>query len=77
MIGNVPATQLVVSLAPVGQRAAGRLAVEAGLAGNLDPIASFANLIALLMVRKEGLPLRRIVALQAAVGLAAFLPALL
>ncbi len=77
VIGNVPATQLVVSLASVSHAAASRLAVQAGLAGNLDPVASFANILALTMVKRAGLPLKRTVLLQAAVGVVAFLPAFL
>lgn len=74
-ISNVPATQLVLSAATVTPHAAPILAVSAGLAGNIDPISSFANLLALLMVRRSGLPIRRAVALQVVTGLVAFLPA--
>ncbi len=77
LISNVPATQLIVSLSPVSHAAASRLAVEAGLAGNLDPVASLANVLALTMVRKAGLPLRRTILLQVAVGIVAFLPVFL
>ncbi|HVC26872.1 MAG TPA: SLC13 family permease [Nitrososphaerales archaeon] len=76
-ISNVPATQLVLSTTTVAPHAAPILAVDAGLAGNLDPISSFANLLALLMVKRSGMPIRKAVALQLAVGLLAFLPALL
>jgi len=76
-ISNVPATQLVLSTATVTTHAAPILAVDAGLAGNIDPISSFANLLALLMVRRGGLPVRRAIALQLVIGLVAFLPALL
>jgi Na+/H+ antiporter NhaD/arsenite permease-like protein len=74
-ISNVPATQLVLSTTTVTPHAAPILAVSAGLAGNIDPISSFANLLALLMVRRSGLPVRRAIVLQVVIGLAAFLPA--
>ena len=77
LISNVPATQVVVSLASISHAAASRLAVEAGLAGNLGPVASFANVLALTMVKRAGLPLRRTILLQVAVGIVAFLPAFL
>lgn len=77
IISNVPATQLLVSSISISPAVAPKLAVEAGLAGNIDPIASFANLLALLMVKREGLPIRRTIALQLVVGLIAFLPAFL
>jgi Na+/H+ antiporter NhaD/arsenite permease-like protein len=76
-ISNVPATQLVLSTATVTPHAAPILAVDAGLAGNIDPISSFANLLALLMVRRSGLPIRKTIILQVAIGLVAFLPAFL
>jgi Na+/H+ antiporter NhaD/arsenite permease-like protein len=76
-ISNVPATQLVLSTATVTPHAAPILAVDAGLAGNIDPISSFANLLALLMVRKSGLPVGKAVVLQLVIGLVAFLPAVL
>ena len=76
-ISNVPATQLVLSTATVTPHAAPILAVDAGLAGNIDPMSSFANLLALLMVKRSGLPIRKAVVLQLAIGLVAFLPALL
>lgn len=76
-ISNVPATQLVLSTTTVTPHAAPTLAVDAGLAGNIDPISSFANLLALTMVKRSGLPIRRAIVLQLAVGLVAFLPALL
>ena len=77
LISNVPATQLVLSVTSVSSRVAPRIAVEAGLAGNIDPVASFANILALLMVRRAGLPIRRAIALQFLVGIVSFLPALL
>jgi Na+/H+ antiporter NhaD/arsenite permease-like protein len=77
VMSNVPATQLVLSTATVTPHAAPILAADAGLAGNIDPISSFANLLALLMVSRSGLPVRRAVALQLVVGLVAFLPAFL
>lgn len=76
-ISNVPATQLVLSTSSVTPHAAPILAVDAGLAGNIDPISSFANLLALLMVGRSGLPIRRAIVLQLAIGLVAFLPAFL
>lgn len=76
-ISNVPATQLLIQAAGVPAAVAPKIAVEAGLAGNLGPIASFANLLALQMAAKSGVSLRRTVALQAAVGLVAFIPALI
>jgi Na+/H+ antiporter NhaD/arsenite permease-like protein len=75
-ISNVPATQLVLSTATVAPHTAPTLAVDAGLAGNIDPISSFANLLALLMVSRSGISVRRAIALQLAIGLAAFIPAL-
>jgi len=77
LISNVPATQLVLSVASVSAHIAPKIAVEAGLAGNLDPLSSFADILALIMVRRAGLPLRRAIALQLVVGTVAFLPALL
>jgi Na+/H+ antiporter NhaD/arsenite permease-like protein len=76
-ISNVPATQLVLSTATVTSHAAPILAVDAGLAGNIDPISSFANLLALLMVRRSGLSVRKAIVLQLVIGLIAFLPAAL
>jgi Na+/H+ antiporter NhaD/arsenite permease-like protein len=75
-ISNVPATQLVLSTATVTPHAAPILAVDAGLAGNIDPISSFANLLALLMVRRSGVSVKKAIILQLAIGLVAFLPAL-
>jgi len=77
VISNVPATQLVLSTAPVSAHAAPTLAVDAGLAGNIDPISSFANLLALLMAARSGVGVRRAILLQLAVGLVAFVPAAL
>jgi len=77
VISNVPATQLVLSTTTVTPHAAPILAVDAGLAGNIDPISSFANLLALMMVRRSGLPVWKAVALQLAIGVVAFLPAAL
>jgi Na+/H+ antiporter NhaD/arsenite permease-like protein len=76
-ISNVPATQLVLSTATVTPHAAPILAVDAGLAGNIDPISSFANLLALLMVTRSGLSIRKALVMQLAIGLVAFLPAVL
>ena len=75
IISNVPATQLLLSAAHISPSMAPRIAVEAGLAGNIDPIGSFANLLALMLVRRAGLPVGRAIALQLAVGLLSFLPA--
>jgi Na+/H+ antiporter NhaD/arsenite permease-like protein len=77
LVSNVPATQLVLEAVLVQAGAAARLAVEAGLAGSIGPIGSVANLLALLIVRREGLPLRRIIILQFAVGIVSFLPSML
>jgi Na+/H+ antiporter NhaD/arsenite permease-like protein len=76
-ISNVPATQLVLSTSSVSAHVAPKLAVDAGLAGNIDPISSFANLLALQMVARSGLPVRKTILLQVVVGLVAFLPAFL
>ena len=77
LISNVPATQLVLNTAQVGASAAPKLAVAAGLAGNLGPIASFANLLALQIAGRNGVPVKRTLALQLPVGLVSFLPALI
>jgi Na+/H+ antiporter NhaD/arsenite permease-like protein len=77
LISNVPATQLLINGAGVSQQLAPKIAVEAGLAGNLGPIASFANLLALQMAAKAGVSVRRMVALQVGVGILAYLPAVL
>jgi Na+/H+ antiporter NhaD/arsenite permease-like protein len=76
VISNVPATQLVLSNVSVAAQTAPRIAVEAGLSGNLGPIASFANLLAIQMARREGVDVKRVIALQIAVGILVFLPAL-
>ena len=54
-----------------------KIAVEAGLAGNITPVGSFANILALTLVRRAGLPVRRTILLQLAIGLVSFLPAFL
>jgi len=77
LISNVPATQLVLNTAHVSAYVAPKLAVAAGLAGNLGPIASFANLLALQIAARNGVPVRRTLLLQIAVGLVSFLPALI
>ena len=77
VISNVPATQLLIQAAGVSQQLAPKIAVEAGLAGNLGPVASFANLLALQMAAKAGVSVRRMVALQLGLGILAYLPALL
>jgi len=61
----------------VTPHAAPILAIDAGLAGNIDPISSFANLLALLMVKRGGVPIRKAILLQLVIGLVAYLPALL
>lgn len=76
LISNVPATQLLLGLTSIPPHVAPKIAVEAGLAGNIDPVASFANILALLMAKRAGLPLRRTVLLQFVVGVVAFLPAI-
>ena len=77
LISNVPATQLMLATASLSPPAAPRIAVEAGLAGNITPIASFANILALVLVRKGGLPVRRAIFLQLVVGVVSFMPAFL
>lgn len=77
LISNVPTTQLILNTAHVSSQVAPKLAVEAGLAGNLGPIASFANILALQIARRAGLPIRKTIALQLLVGLVSFLPAFL
>ena len=76
VISNVPATQLLIKVSGVTAAVAPKIAAEAGLAGNLGPIASFANLLALQMAARSGIRVRRIIALQIVVGLLAFIPAL-
>jgi Na+/H+ antiporter NhaD/arsenite permease-like protein len=77
IISNVPATQLLLSVSHVPPHIAPQIAVEAGLAGNLDPIASFANILALLIVKRSGLSIRKAVILQLVIGTISFLPALI
>ena len=77
MISNVPATQLLLSVSHVPPHIAPQIAVEAGLAGNLDPIASFANILALLIVKRSGLSIRKAVILQLVIGAISFLPAII
>jgi Na+/H+ antiporter NhaD/arsenite permease-like protein len=77
LISNVPATQLLLGTVGVSVRAAPRIAVEAGLAGNVTPIGSFANILGLVLVKRAGLPVRRAILLQLVVGLVSFLPAFL
>ncbi len=75
LISNVPATQLILSVTSIPANITPKIAVQAGLAGNIDPIASFANLLVLLMVRRAGFSIKRIALLQFAIGLVSFLPA--
>jgi Na+/H+ antiporter NhaD/arsenite permease-like protein len=77
VISNVPTTQLLLSLSSIHSSVAPKIAVEAGLAGNLDPIASFANILALILVKRAGLPIRKAVILQLGIGIVSFLPAFL
>ncbi len=74
IISNVPATQLILTTVVLPAHIAPKIAVEAGLAGNIGPIGSFANVIALLIVRRNGLPIKKAIILQLAVGLVSFLP---
>lgn len=76
IISNVPTTQLILNTAHVSSQIAPKIAVEAGLAGNLGPVASFANILALQIARRAGLPIKRTIALQFVIGLVSFLPAL-
>ena len=75
IISNVPITQLILTTVVLPPHMAPKIAVEAGLAGNIDPIGSFANLIALLIVRRNGLPTRKAIILQLIIGTVSFLPA--
>jgi Na+/H+ antiporter NhaD/arsenite permease-like protein len=77
IISNVPTTQLILTVAALPPRIASQIAVEAGLAGNIDPIASFANVLALLIVKRSGLPIRKAMILQLVIGTISFLPALM
>ncbi|HUH82909.1 MAG TPA: SLC13 family permease [Nitrososphaerales archaeon] len=77
VISNVPATQLILNTVRVSAQVAPKIAVEAGLAGNIGPIGSFANLLALQMARRAGLPIRRTILLQLAIGVVSFAPAFL
>lgn len=77
VISNVPATQLLINTSGVSAYAAPKIAVEAGLAGNLGPVASFANLLALQMAAKGGVSVRKTIALQVVVGVLAYIPALI
>src|SRR5579872_6185730 len=72
LISNVPATQLVLSTTTILPMFAPKIAVEAGLAGNIDPIGSFANLLVLIIVKRAGLPIRKTIALQFVVGIVSF-----
>ncbi len=77
LIGNVPSTQLVIATSHVSTTVAPKIAVDAGLSGNLGPVASFANLLAIQIAAGAGVSVRRIVALQLGIGLISFLPALI
>ncbi|MDG7007211.1 MAG: hypothetical protein JRN06_03070 [Nitrososphaerota archaeon] len=76
-ISNVPATQLLINTSGVTAAVAPKIAAIAGLAGNLGPIASFANLLALQMAARSGVSVKRTIGLQFMVGVLAFIPALL
>ena len=76
IISNVPATQMILNTTHVTPSISSMIAVQAGFAGNIDPIASFANILALQMARRAGIPIRRVIILQLAIGLLSFLPAL-
>ncbi len=75
LIGNVPATQLLLTVGTVPHLIAPKIAVEAGLAGNIDPVGSFANLLALSIARSEKLRIKRAILLQVIVGLVTYIPA--
>jgi Na+/H+ antiporter NhaD/arsenite permease-like protein len=77
VMSNVPATQLILSVATVPMGAATRIAVAAGLAGNIGPIGSFANILALMIIRRNGLSIRRTLIFQFIIGTISFVPALL
>jgi Na+/H+ antiporter NhaD/arsenite permease-like protein len=77
IISNVPATQLILTVATVPVSAASRIAVAAGLAGNIGPIGSFANILALMIIKRNGLSIRRTLIFQFIIGTISFLPALL
>ncbi len=77
LISNVPATQVLLGTATVSAQAVPRIAVEAGLAGNVTPVGSLANILALMIVRRGGLPVRRAILMQFGVGLLSFVPAFL
>lgn len=77
LISNVPATQLILGTVHISAGVAPKVAVAAGFAGNIDPIGSFANILALQMARRAGLRIGRIILVQFLVGLLAFLPAFL
>lgn len=77
IISNVPTTQLILNTVHVSPLVAPKIAVQAGLAGNIGPVASFANILALQIARRAGLPIRRTMMLQFLVGVLTFLPALL
>jgi Na+/H+ antiporter NhaD/arsenite permease-like protein len=76
-ISNVPATQLILNTVHISARVAPKIAVEAGLAGNIDPIGSFANLLALQMTRRAGISIKKTILLQLVIGLVSFVPAFL
>lgn len=76
-ISNVPATQLVLGISNVTPAVASRTAVSAGFAGSIGPLASFANILALQIARRSGVPLKKTVLLQFVVGILSFLPAFL
>ncbi len=76
-ISNVPATQLILGTTTVSAHEAPRIAVEAGLAGNILPLGSFANILALTLARRGGVSVKKAILLQAVVGLVSYIPAFL
>ena len=76
-IRNFPPTQLLIGPAWVLASAAPGIAADVGLAGNLGPFASFANILALQMAANPRVSVKRIVLPQFAIGLVALVPALL
>lgn len=77
VISNVPSTQLLINVTGVSAHVAPKIAAEAGFAGNLSPIGSFANILALQMASRSGVSIKKTIGLQAVVGILAFIPALI
>lgn len=74
LISNVPATQLILATSHVVPQKAPLLAVEAGLSGNFDPISSLANLLALNILRRNGVKTTRIMLMLFATGAVSAIP---